>query len=99
MGAPCISGPPAAGHAPTAPGERAQVLRKAVALAERHLAAGALLGGAPLGRCRSFLPLGGHVCTGLSARGHVADDAPGGELPRLVGPAPAGAGAHAARAQ
>ena len=32
------------------PGERAQVLRKAPGLAERHLAAGALLSGAPLGR-------------------------------------------------
>ena len=53
-------------------GERAQVLRKAVALAERHLAAGALLGGAPLGRCRSLLPLGGRVCAGLSARPYFA---------------------------
>ena len=35
-------------------GERAQVLRKAVGLAERHLAAGALLSGDPLGRCRSL---------------------------------------------
>ena len=49
-------------------GERAQVLRKAVGLAERHLAAGVLLSGAPLGRCRSLLPLGGGVCAGLSAR-------------------------------
>ena len=49
-------------------GQRAQVLRKAVGLAERHLAAGTLLGGAPLGRCRSLLPLGGHVCAGLSAQ-------------------------------
>ena len=38
-------------------GEGAQVLRKAVGLAERHLAAGALLGGAGRG-----------VCAGLSAR-------------------------------
>ena len=53
-------------------GERAQVLRKAVGLAERHLAAGALLGGAPLGRCRSLLPLGGRVCAGLSARPYFA---------------------------
>ena len=48
-------------------GELAQVLRKAVGLAERHLAAGALLGGAPLGRCGLLLPLGGRVCAGLSA--------------------------------
>ena len=40
------------------PGERAQILRKAVGLAERHLAAGTLLSGAPLGRCRSLLSLG-----------------------------------------
>ena len=53
-------------------GERAQVLRKAVGMAERHLAAGALLGGAPLGRCRSLLPLGGRVCAGLSARPYFA---------------------------
>ena len=49
-------------------GERAQILRKAVGLIERHLAAGTLLSGAPLGRCRSLLPLGGRVCAGLSAR-------------------------------
>ena len=49
-------------------GERAQVLRKAVGLAGRHLVAGTLLSGAPLGRCRSLLPLGGRMCAGLSAR-------------------------------
>ena len=49
-------------------GDRAQVLRKAVGLAERHLAAGTLLSGAPLRRCRLLLPLGSRVCTGLSAR-------------------------------
>ena len=48
--------------------ERAQILRKAVGLAERHLAAGALVSGALLGRFRSLLPLGGRVCAGLSAR-------------------------------
>ena len=48
-------------------GERAQVLRKAVGLAECHLAAGTLLSEAPLGRCRS-LPLGSRVCAGLLAR-------------------------------
>ena len=53
-------------------GEWAQILRKAVGLAERHLAAGALLSGAPLGRCRSLLPLGGRVCAGLSARLYFA---------------------------
>ena len=42
-------------------GERAQILGKAVRLAERHLAAGTLLSGAPLGRCRSLLSLGA-VC-------------------------------------
>ena len=42
-------------------GERAQILRKPVDLAERHLAAGTLLSGTPLGRCRSLLPLGGLV--------------------------------------
>ena len=47
-------------------GERAQVLRKAVGLAERHLVAGTLLAGAPLGRCRSLLPLEGRVCAWLS---------------------------------
>ena len=48
-------------------GEGAQIVRKAVGLAERHLAAGTLLSRAPLGRCRLLLPLGGRVCTGLSA--------------------------------
>ena len=51
--------------------ERAQILRKAVGLAERHLAAGTMLSWAPLGRCRSLLPLGGRVCAGLSARPYV----------------------------
>ena len=49
-------------------GDRAQILLKAVGLVERHLVAGTLLRGAPLGRCRSLLPLGGRVCAGLSAR-------------------------------
>ena len=49
-------------------GQRAQLLRKAVGLAERHLAAGTLLGGAPLGRCRSLRPPG----AGLSARPYFA---------------------------
>ena len=53
-------------------GERAQVLRKEVSLAERHLAAGTQLNGAPPGRCCSLLPLGGRVCTGLSARPYFA---------------------------
>ena len=53
-------------------GEGAQIPRKAVGLAERHLAAGAMLSGAPLGRCRSLLPLGGRVCAGLSARPYFA---------------------------
>ena len=49
-------------------GERAQIVRKVVGLAERHLVAGTLLSGAPLGRCRSLLPPGGRVCAELSAR-------------------------------
>ena len=48
-------------------GERAQILQKAAGLVELHLV-GTLLCGAPLGRCRCLLPLGGHVCAGLSAR-------------------------------
>ena len=35
-------------------GERVQVLRKAAGLVERHLVAGTLLCGAPLGQCRSL---------------------------------------------
>ena len=54
------------------PGERAQILRKAVGLTERHLAGGTLLSGTPLGRCRSLLPLGGRVCPGLPARPYFA---------------------------
>ena len=53
-------------------GERVQVVRNAVGRAERHLAAGALLGGAPPGRCRSLPPLGGRVCAALSARPYFA---------------------------
>ena len=49
-------------------GERARVLRKAAGLVERHLAAGMLLCGAPLGRCRSLLPLAGRMCASLAAR-------------------------------
>ena len=49
-------------------GEWAQILRTAAGLVERHLVAGTLLCAAPLGRCRSLLPLGGRVCVGLSAR-------------------------------
>ena len=53
-------------------GERRQILRKAGGLAERHLAAGAMLSVAPPGRCRSLLPLGDRVCVGLSARPYFA---------------------------
>ena len=49
-------------------GERAQILRKAVGQAERHLAAGTLLSGSPQGCCHLLLPLGGRLCAGLSAR-------------------------------
>ena len=80
-------------------GERAQVLRKAVGLAERHLAAGTAaepLTPAPGGpRVRgAFGPL---VLRG-APRGDVAAYAPGNALPGLVGPAPAGARPHAAAA-
>ena len=50
------------------PGEGTQVLRKAVGLVERHLVAGTLLCGAPVGWCRSLLPFGGRMCAGVSAR-------------------------------
>ena len=40
-------------------GERAQVLRRAAGLVERHLVAGMVLCGAPLGRCRALLTRGG----------------------------------------
>ena len=49
-------------------GERAQVLRKAAGLVERHLVAVTLLCVAPMGRCRSLLPMGGCVCASLLAR-------------------------------
>ena len=52
--------------------ERVQILRKAVGLAERRLAAAALLSGAPLGRYRSLLPLGHRVCAGRCARPYFA---------------------------
>ena len=85
-------------------GERAQILRKAVGLAERHLAAGTLLSGAPLGRCCSLPPLGGprvRRTFGLpvlrgTPRGDGAAHAPGDALPGLVGPALASACPHAA---
>ena len=64
-------------------GKRAQFLRKAVGLAERHLAAGAMLGGAPLGCYRSLLPLGAFGSPVLrgAPRSHDAADAPRGALP------------------
>ena len=84
-------------------GERAQVVRKAVSLAERHLAAGTQLSAAPPGRYRSLLPLGGRVCTGLSARPYFAARREVMlQLMRLAAqccdtwPAPAGACWHAA---
>ena len=49
-------------------GERAQLPRNAAGLVEHHLVAGTLLSGAPLGLCRSLLPLGRRVCAGPSAR-------------------------------
>ena len=80
-------------------GKRAQILRKEVGLVERHLVAGTLLCGAPLGRCRSLLPLGVRVCAGLSARPFFAarhEVMPGDSLAQHVGPAPAGAGPYVA---
>ena len=88
-------------------GERAQVLRKAVGLAEHHLAAGALLGGGPTGALPLAPPPRGPRVRGAfgspvlrgAPRSHAAADAPSGALPRLPGPAPASASAHAATAQ
>ena len=49
-------------------GERAQVLRQAARLLQRHMAAGRFLSGAPSDRCRALVPLGGRLCAGLQAR-------------------------------
>ena len=49
-------------------GERAQVLRQAARLLQRHMAAGRFLQGAPSDRCRALVPLGGRLCAGLRAR-------------------------------
>ena len=49
-------------------GERAQVLRHAARLLQRHMAAGRFLQGAPSDRCRVLIPLGGRLCAGLRAR-------------------------------
>ena len=46
--------------------EQAPIPRKAVGLAELHLAAGTLLSGAHLRRCRLLLSAEGHVCLGLA---------------------------------
>ena len=48
-------------------GERAQVLRQALRLLQRHMAAGRLLQGDPSDR-RALILLGGCLCTGLRAR-------------------------------
>ena len=53
-------------------GNEPKILHKAVGLAERRLAAGALLGGAPLGRVRGAF--GSAILCG-APRGHVAADA------------------------
>ena len=84
-------------------GERAQVLRKAAWLVERHLVAGTLLCGAPLGTVSLPLPLGGPcVCRPVgppvlhgSPRGDAATYSPGNSLPGQ-GPAPADAGTYTA---
>ena len=54
-------------------GERTQILRKAAGVVERHMVAGTLLCGAPLGQCRSLLPLGGRLsaCPFFAARHEV----------------------------
>ena len=72
-------------------------------LAERHLAAGTLLSGAPLGRCRSLLPLGAACARDFGPPvlrgtpcGNATAHAPGDALPGLVGPALASACPHAA---
>ena len=49
-------------------GERAQVLRRAAQLVQRHMAAGRLPQGAPTDQCHSLLLLGGRLCQGLWAR-------------------------------
>ena len=48
-------------------GERAQVLRQASRLLQRHMAAGRLLQGAPIDRCRALVLLGGRLCARLRA--------------------------------
>ena len=48
--------------------ERAQVVRQAARLLQRHMAAGRFLQGAPSDRCRALVPLGGRLCAGLRAR-------------------------------
>ena len=49
-------------------GERAQVLRHAARLLQRHMATGRFLQGAPSYRCRAIVPLGGRLCAGARAR-------------------------------
>ena len=56
-------------------GERAQVLRQAARLLQRHMAAGRLLQGAPSDRRRALVPLGGRLCAGLRARPFFAASA------------------------
>ena len=69
-------------------GERAQILCKALGLIGRHLAAGCPVGGRPLGRCGSLLPIGARHEV-LQHLLHLADhcramgSAPQGPEPRL----------------
>ena len=53
-------------------GERAQLLRQAARLLQRHVAAGHFLQGAPSDRCKALVPLGICPCAGLRARPFVA---------------------------
>ena len=49
-------------------GERAQVLRQAARLLQRHIPPVRFLQGAASGRCRALVPLGGPLCAGLRAQ-------------------------------
>ena len=85
-------------------GERAQIVRKAMGLAERNLLAGTLPSGAPLPLApprwgpRVRGTFGWAVLRGAQ-RSYAAANAPRGTLPRLVGPALSGACPHAVAAE
>ena len=81
-------------------GERAQILRKAAGLVERHLVAGTLLCSPPLGAVSLSPPLGRpRVCWPVGPPlfcGTPRGDAAAYALLGLLGPEPAGTGPHAA---